>query len=250
MTGTRRRGGSNEKWKVAIDDSYLNPTNLKCQVQRHNYFKVEPQSNKKRFDEVIESGRELIESRHNQSDKIKARMQRRSPRSERTYPRTKKKESLKLSEALYNIHNTTEALKVVLCGWHVLLTEGPKLQTKAGRFIDGPAALQKRIGQGGMDLREGAHRHFNQLGQRLDRDPERHQKAPGDAGWDHQPWGQNCHLGVDRTAQVMVEDGHFPCDKTKSRLEQLHDRWDQLKEKVLLERPEASMEKNHPALIQ
>merc|ERR550519_3148852 len=37
---------------------------------------------------------------------------------------------------------------------------------------------------------------------------------------------------VSRTAQVMVEDGHFASDDIKNRLSTLHDHWNQLKEKA------------------
>ena len=36
---------------------------------------------------------------------------------------------------------------------------------------------------------------------------------------------------VSQTAQKMVEDGHFNSDDIKVRLGQLHDHWNQLKEK-------------------
>ena len=37
---------------------------------------------------------------------------------------------------------------------------------------------------------------------------------------------------VSQTAQLMVEEGHFASDEIKSRLGQLHDHWNQLKEKA------------------
>jgi spectrin alpha len=66
------KGGINEKLKVATDDSYLDPTNSNGKVQKHQNFEVELHSNKTRFDEVISTGEDLIESGHIQSDKIRS----------------------------------------------------------------------------------------------------------------------------------------------------------------------------------
>ena len=64
------KGWINEKLKVATDDSYLDPTNLQGKVQKHQNFEQELNANKSRIDEVIESGTELKESGHVQSERI------------------------------------------------------------------------------------------------------------------------------------------------------------------------------------
>merc|ERR1719278_1300751 len=68
------KGWINEKLKVATDDNYLDPTNLNGKVQKHQNFEVELHSNKTRFDEVVSTGEDLIESGHIQSDKIRSKI--------------------------------------------------------------------------------------------------------------------------------------------------------------------------------
>ncbi|ODM90488.1 Spectrin alpha chain [Orchesella cincta] len=76
------------KLKFANDDSYLvsggltrfmgvinDPTNLNGKVQKHANFMKELQANKTRIDEVLESGRNLIDSSHYGSDRIEARVE-------------------------------------------------------------------------------------------------------------------------------------------------------------------------------
>lgn len=88
---------------MATDDSYLDPTNLNGKVQKHNNFKVELQSNKKRLDEVMSSGQELIESGHNQSEAIKAKLEEVSGLWDDLVAATEKK-SLRLTEASQQQH--------------------------------------------------------------------------------------------------------------------------------------------------
>merc|ERR1712020_343776 len=64
------KGWINEKLKVATDDSYLDPTNLNGKVQKHQNFEQELNANKSRIDEVLESGEELKETGHVQSERI------------------------------------------------------------------------------------------------------------------------------------------------------------------------------------
>merc|ERR1719211_440821 len=68
------KGWINEKLKVATDDSYLDPTNLNGKVQKHQNFEQELNANKSRIDEVLESGEELKETGHVQSDRIEAKI--------------------------------------------------------------------------------------------------------------------------------------------------------------------------------
>merc|ERR550519_2033747 len=68
------KGWINEKLKVATDDSYLDPTNLNGKVQKHQNFEQELNANKSRIDEVLESGIELKESGHVQSERIQVKL--------------------------------------------------------------------------------------------------------------------------------------------------------------------------------
>merc|ERR550539_909417 len=92
------KGWINEKLKVATDDSYLDPTNLNGKVQKHQNFEVELHSNKTRFDEVVSTGEDLIESGHTQSDKIKSKLEEITQLWQDLIDATEKK-SVKLQEA-------------------------------------------------------------------------------------------------------------------------------------------------------
>jgi spectrin alpha len=69
------KGWINEKLKVATDDSYLDPTNLNGKVQKHQSFEVELNANKKRFDDIVITGEDLIESGHVQADNVRAKLE-------------------------------------------------------------------------------------------------------------------------------------------------------------------------------
>ena len=88
----------NEKLKVATDDSYLDPTNLQGKVQKHQNFEQELNANKTRIDEVIESGNELKETGHVQSDRIEAKIKEISELWQDLFSSAEKK-SNKLGEA-------------------------------------------------------------------------------------------------------------------------------------------------------
>merc|ERR1712223_512113 len=92
------KGWINEKLKVATDDSYLDPTNLNGKVQKHQNFEVELHSNKTRFDEVVSTGEDLIESGHIQSDKIRSKLEEITQLWQDLIDATEKK-SVKLQEA-------------------------------------------------------------------------------------------------------------------------------------------------------
>lgn len=68
------KGWINEKLKVAMDDSYLDPTNLNGKVQKHQNFEIELNANKSRFDSLMATGQELIESDHVMSDQIRRKL--------------------------------------------------------------------------------------------------------------------------------------------------------------------------------
>merc|ERR1719412_1598101 len=97
------KGWINEKLKVATDDSYLDPTNLNGKVQKHQNFEVELHSNKTRFDEVVATGEDLIESGHLQSEKIRSKIEEITKLWQDLLSATEKK-SLKLQEASQQQH--------------------------------------------------------------------------------------------------------------------------------------------------
>lgn len=55
--------------------SIQDPTNLNGKVQKHANFMKELQANKTRIDEVVDSGRNLIDSSHYGSDRIETRVE-------------------------------------------------------------------------------------------------------------------------------------------------------------------------------
>merc|ERR1712223_1907320 len=69
------KGWINEKLKVATEDSYLDPTNLNGKVQKHQSFEVELDANKKRVDDIVTTGQELIETGHIKADNVKAKVE-------------------------------------------------------------------------------------------------------------------------------------------------------------------------------
>ncbi|XP_037798638.1 spectrin alpha chain-like isoform X2 [Penaeus monodon] len=69
------KGWINEKLKFATDDSYLDPTNLNGKVQKHQNFDQELSANKSRIEEIISTGKELLESKHYASERIGSRME-------------------------------------------------------------------------------------------------------------------------------------------------------------------------------
>ena len=69
------KGWINEKLKVATDDSYLDPTNLNGKVQKHQSFEVELDANKKRVDDIVSTGQELIECGHIRSENVKSKVE-------------------------------------------------------------------------------------------------------------------------------------------------------------------------------
>ena len=92
------KGWINEKLKVATDDSYLDPTNLNGKVQKHQSFEVELDANKKRVDDIVAIGQDLIESDHAKADDISAKMEDVSQLWKDLVAATEKK-SIKLQEA-------------------------------------------------------------------------------------------------------------------------------------------------------
>jgi spectrin alpha len=68
------KGWLNEKLKIANDDNYLDPTNITGKVQKHQNFEIELNSNKNRVDEVVKTGRDLVEADHVRSDEIGAKV--------------------------------------------------------------------------------------------------------------------------------------------------------------------------------
>ena len=294
------KGWINEKLKVATDDSYLDPTNLQGKVQKHQNFEQELNANKTRIDEVIESGNELKESGHVQSERIEAKINEISELWQDLLSSAEKK-SNKLGEASQQqqYNRGIEDLEMWLSE-----IEGQLLSEDYGKDLTSVQNLQKKHGLLEADV--GAHQdridgirisseqfvtagHFdaenikskyeglqgrygnlmkpmsNRKGrltdslavQQLFRDVEdeeawirekepiinstnrgrdligvqnlikKHQASMAEIN-NHEPRID----AVSRTAQNMVEEGHFASEDIKQRLSLLHDHWNTLKEKA------------------
>ncbi len=92
------KGWLNEKLKIACDDNYLDPTNISGKVQKHQNFEIELQSNKHRVDEVLSTGRRLVDECHARSDEIDERVKDTESTWKDLMTATERK-SLKLQEA-------------------------------------------------------------------------------------------------------------------------------------------------------
>jgi spectrin alpha len=92
------KGWLNEKLKIANDENYLDPTNINGKVQKHQNFDIELQANKNRFDEVLNTGRELVEACHVNSDQINLKMQELS-QLWKDLQQSAERKSIKLQEA-------------------------------------------------------------------------------------------------------------------------------------------------------
>ena len=294
------KGWINEKLKVATDDSYLDPTNLQGKVQKHQNFEQELNANKTRIDEVIESGNELKESGHVQSDRIEAKINEISSLWQDLLKSAEKK-SNKLGEASQQqqYNRGIEDLEMWLSE-----IEGQLLSEDYGKDLTSVQNLQKKHGLLEADV--GAHQdridgirisseqfvnaeHFDAENikskyeglsarysnlmkpmsnrkvrlmdslavQQLFRDVEdeeawirekepiinstnrgrdligvqnlikKHQASMAEIN-NHEPRID----AVSRTAQNMVEEGHFASEDIKQRLGLVHDHWNALKEKA------------------
>jgi len=294
------KGWINEKLKVATDDSYLDPTNLNGKVQKHQNFEQELTANKSRIDEVLETGNDLIESAHVQSDRIKEKVAEITQLWEDLVSSSEKK-GMRLGEASqqqqYNRGN--EDLEMWLSE-----IEGQLISDDYGKDLTSVQNLQKKHALLEADV--GAHQdrvdgvriaseqfceqgHFDAENiqskqsaldarytslmkpmsnrktrlmdsldvQQLFRDVEdeeawirekepiinstnrgrdligvqnlikKHQASMAEINH-HEPRIDV----VSRSAQGMVEQGHFASDDIKARLSTLHDHWNQLKEKA------------------
>lgn len=293
------KGWINEKLKVATDDSYLDPTNLNGKVQKHQNFVVELNANKKRFDDVVATGKELIDSGHVHSDAIDAKLQEITQLWQDLVNAGEKK-SVKLQEAsqqqqynrgiedlelwisevegqlmsedygkdLTSVQNLQKkhALLEADTGSHQDRIEGVKIAAQqfaqAGHFDSEniktkQSGLTERYNNIMHPMSSRKQRLMDSLAvQQLFRDVEDEEAwirekepivASTNRGRDligvqnlikkHQAMQAeiNNHEpridAVSQTAQHMVEEGHFASDEIKSRLGQLHDHWNQLKEK-------------------
>ncbi len=293
------KGWINEKLKVATDDSYLDPTNLNGKVQKHQSFEVELNANKKRFDDIVATGEDLIESGHVHSDRIKAKLEEITQLWQDLLNSSEKK-SVKLQEASQQqqYNRGIEDLELWLSevegqlvseDYGKDLTSVQNLQKKHALLetditshqdrIDGvriasdqfcqaghfdaenikvkQANLNERYSSIAGPMNNRKQRLMDALAvQQLFRDVEDEEAwvrekepivASTNRGRDligvqnlikkHQAMQAeiNNHEpridAVSQTAQHMVEEGHFASDEIKVRLGQLHDHWNQLKEK-------------------
>ncbi|TKR73840.1 hypothetical protein L596_021099 [Steinernema carpocapsae] len=67
-------GWINEKLKTAKDDSYLDPTNIRGKLQKHQNFEQELKANRNRLDEINTTGADLINSDHYAKDSVQQRL--------------------------------------------------------------------------------------------------------------------------------------------------------------------------------
>ncbi|GMT03322.1 hypothetical protein PENTCL1PPCAC_25496, partial [Pristionchus entomophagus] len=63
-----------EKLKTARDDSYLDPTNIRGKLQKHINFEQELKANKNRLDDIKKTGEEIIDSGHYAADHVRDRL--------------------------------------------------------------------------------------------------------------------------------------------------------------------------------
>ena len=294
------KGWINEKLKVATDDSYLDPTNLQGKVQKHQNFEQELNANKSRIDEVIESGTELKDSGHVQSERIALKISEISQLWKDLLSAAEKKNS-KLGEASQQqqYNRGIEDLEVWLSEIEAQLlsedygkdlTSVQNLQKKHGLLEADVGAHQDRIDgsrisseqfvtAGHFDAEnikskyDGLSARYSNLMkpmsnrkvrlmdslavQQLFRDVEdeeawirekepiinstnrgrdligvqnlikKHQASMSEIN-NHEPRID----AVTRTAQSMVEEGHFASEDIKARLSLLHNHWNTLKEKA------------------
>merc|ERR1719412_3462894 len=294
------KGWINEKLKVATDDSYLDPTNLNGKVQKHQNFEVELHSNKTRFDEVVSTGEDLIESGHTQSDKIKSKLEEITQLWQDLIDATEKK-SVKLQEAsqqqqynrgiedlelwlseiegqlvsedygkdLTSVQNLQKkhALTEANIGSHQDRVDGVKIAAdqfiQSGHFdsenikskensltqryagLMGPSGVRKQRLMDSLAVQQLFRDVEDEEAWIREKEPiiastnrgrdligvqnliKKHQAMQAEIN-NHEPRID----AVSQTAQKMVEDGHFASDEIKARLGQLHDHWNQLKEKA------------------
>lgn len=294
------KGWINEKLKVATDDSYLDPTNLQEKVRKHQNFDQELNANKTRIDKVIDSGNELKESIHVQSERIEAKISEISSLWQDLLQAAEKK-SNKLDEASQQ-HQYNRGIE----DFELWLSEieGQLLSEDYGKDLTSVQYLQKKHGQLEADVGANQDRidgirisseqfvnagHFDAENikskykgvsarysnlmklmsnrkvrlmdslavQQLFRDVEdeedcirekeliinstnrgrdligvqklikKHQASMSEIT-NHEPKIE----ALSRTAENMVQEGHFASEDIKQRLSLLHDHWNTLKEKA------------------
>ncbi|CAD5229846.1 unnamed protein product [Bursaphelenchus xylophilus] len=64
----------NAKLQLAYDDSYVDPTNLRSKLQRHQAFDAELQQSDDRVDAIRREGEKLISEAHYESDRVEAQL--------------------------------------------------------------------------------------------------------------------------------------------------------------------------------
>uniref|UniRef100_A0A914P3Y4 SH3 domain-containing protein n=3 Tax=Panagrolaimus TaxID=55784 RepID=A0A914P3Y4_9BILA len=67
-------GWINEKLKTARDESYLDPTNIRGKLQKHQNFEQELRANRNRLDEIQANGQGLINNGHFAQDHVQNRL--------------------------------------------------------------------------------------------------------------------------------------------------------------------------------
>ncbi|XP_066141929.1 spectrin alpha chain isoform X1 [Euwallacea fornicatus] len=134
------KGWINEKLKFALDESYLDPTNLGGKVQKHQNFEQELTANKSRMEEITSTGQELVEADHYAAPRIQARMEEIVQLWETLVQATDKKNS-KLQEASQQqqFNRTIEDIELWLSE-----IEGQLMSEDYGKDLTSVQNLQKK----------------------------------------------------------------------------------------------------------
>lgn len=133
-------GWINEKLKFALDESYLDPTNLGGKVQKHQNFEQELNANKTRMEEITSTGQELVEANHYAAPRIQNRMEEIVQLWETLVQATDKKNS-KLQEASQQqqFNRTIEDIELWLSE-----IEGQLMSEDYGKDLTSVQNLQKK----------------------------------------------------------------------------------------------------------
>ncbi|KAF7280660.1 alpha spectrin isoform X1 [Rhynchophorus ferrugineus] len=134
------KGWINEKLKFALDESYLDPTNLGGKVQKHQNFEQELNANRTRMEEITSTGQELMEAKHYAAPRIHSRMEEIVQLWETLVQATDKKNS-KLQEASQQqqFNRTIEDIELWLSE-----IEGQLMSEDYGKDLTSVQNLQKK----------------------------------------------------------------------------------------------------------
>ncbi|KAL3244521.1 hypothetical protein MRX96_002280 [Rhipicephalus microplus] len=270
------KGWINEKLKIAMDESYLDPTNLNGKVQKHQNFIQELNANRSRVEDITSTGQELVDANHYASDRIS------EASAQQQFNRGVEDIELWLSEVegqlmsedcgkdLTSVQNLLKkhALLETDVASHSDRVDGVMIQAQQfadkGHF-DAPAIVAKKAAlvdryntlQAPMATRRQKLQDSLRV-QQLFRDIEDEEAwirekepiaASTNRGRDligvqnlikkHQAVlaeinnHENRVRSVCEAGENMVADGHFAHDEINKRIQNLSEKWQQLKDKAL-----------------